>query len=253
MTLILTILNKYGIIHASDSALTDSLDQPAGESQKTYKINYLNAGLTVAGSYTVNGINMENWMNNFIQQQESQNISPLSEFAKNLKAELEIKMTQDEKQNGSIIHLAGYVEENGISHPEFWHIRNVTGIDLIKGDYIDFSDKFSINEDFWTRDYRKKNFSEVFKLGGYQTYINGFSPGRTSYNILQIKLSEFFYAVWSQPEWKFRPPQTLDETVLFAELNLNLIITLFIVSDYSAPFIGGPVQTLAIPCPPNMV
>lgn len=52
MTLILTIINKYGIIHASDSALTSD-DNPPGKARKTFKIKNLKAGLTIAGVYSV--------------------------------------------------------------------------------------------------------------------------------------------------------------------------------------------------------
>ena len=67
MTLILTIINKYGILHASDSALTSN-HAAAGEGKKTFSINFLNAGLTVAGAYSVGGVNMNQWMTDFINQ-----------------------------------------------------------------------------------------------------------------------------------------------------------------------------------------
>ena len=42
-------------------------------------------------------------------------------------------------------------------------------------------------------------------------------------------------------------PQTLAEVGLVLELLLNAIGTLFKISDYAAPYIGGPVQTLQLP------
>jgi hypothetical protein len=252
MTLILTILNNYGIIHASDSAIT-SENISVGNNQKTFKIKYLNAGLTVAGAYSVTGIEMDKWMNDFIQQQASIGASPLSKFASNLKNELETQMLLEEKQNGSMVHIAGYVEENGLYHPEFWFVRNIIGIDFHTGDYTDASPCFQITEDFWSRDCPKNNMIEAFELGSYYIYVNGFTPGRISFNLLHNPLDNFFYQIWSNPNWKFRPPKSLAESKLFIQLYMQIIITLFKLSDYPAPFIGGRIQTLGIKQPVNFI
>jgi hypothetical protein len=252
MTLILTIINKYGIIHASDSALT-SENTPAGENQKTFEINYLNAGLTVAGAYSVGGVRMDQWMNDFIQRQAVLRVSPLSKFANNLKVELEAHMLPEEKQNGSMVHIAGYIEENGLSHPEFWFVRNVTGIDPNTGEYTGTSPQFQVSEDFWSRDCPRYKMIEAFQKGNYFIYINGFASGRIGFNLLQSELNPFFQKIWSNPNWKFRPPQSIEESRMFIELYIQTIITLFRVSDYPAPYIGGGIQTLVISRPPNMV
>jgi hypothetical protein len=252
MTLVLTILNRYGIIHASDSALTSD-NSPAGEDQKTFPVYYLNAGLTVAGVYSVGGISMNQWMNDFINKQASLATSPLSKFAKNLKAELEAHMDPEEKEFGSFTHIAGYVEESGRSHPEFWFVRNVSGIDPSTGDYTGITLNFAVTEDFWTRDCPKNKMMESFEVGNYFYYINGYPDGRIAYNELQKSLSSYFLRIWFHPNWKFRSPKSISESKLFAELNLQTIITLFRVSDYPAPYIGGRVQSLEIPSPSNVV
>jgi len=51
MTLILTQLSKYGIIHASDSNISNERGELLGEGRKVFEIPHLNAGLSVAGSY----------------------------------------------------------------------------------------------------------------------------------------------------------------------------------------------------------
>jgi hypothetical protein len=253
MTLILTQISKHGIVHASDSNLTAGGDTPAGESQKTFEIKHLNAGLTVAGSYSVGGVRMNLWMNNFIQEQANARISFLSEFAYNLGNELEAQMSPNEKASGSMIHIAGYVEEEGKFHPEFWFVRNVTGIDPHTGEYTGTSPHFQVTEDFWTRDCPKNKLMEAFQTGAYQIYVNGFASGRIGFVALQRVMNHFFYGVWSNPNWAFRPPRSIEETKLLVELNIQVIGTLFKLSDYPAPFIGGDIQTYVIPQPPNTV
>lgn len=251
MTLILTHLSRFGIIHASDSNLTSDVNGSAGQGQKTFKVDYLNAGLTVAGAYSVAGKPMDVWIKNFISSQAGGSARLLSEFAEALRASLEAQMLPEEKQDGSMVHIAGYVEGGGLQHPEFYYIRNVYGINAATGGYFDIRDQFVVSEDFWTRDCPKSNAMAAFQSGAYQVYVNGFSSGRIGYFILQDRMNSFFNTIWAQPNWKFRPPRSLAETVLFVKLYMSIIGALFQVSDYSAPFIGGDCQTHEIPQPPN--
>lgn len=253
MTLILTQIGQHGIIHASDSNLTTGSGISAGESQKTFEVNYLNAGLTVAGSYSVGGDEMNHWMNNFIQIQANSGILSLSAFANNLGRELEIQMSSAEKSNGSMVHIAGYVEEENEAHPEFWFVRNVTGINMNTGEYTGTSPQFQVTEDFWTRDCPENKMIEAFQKGAYQIYVNGFASGRIGFVLLQQVMNQFFYGIWNNPSWEFRPPQSIEETRVLMELNVQIIGTLFKLSDYSAPFIGGNPQTHLITQPSNIV
>jgi len=199
MTLIVTQISKHGIIHASDSNLTVGGDTPAGESRKTFKVKHLHAGLTVAGSYSVGGVRMNHWMNNFIQEQANARVSSLSVFAHNLGNELEAQMSPDEKAVGSMVHIAGYVEEESESHPEFWFVRNTTGINPHTGEYTGTSPHFQVTEDFWTRDCPKYKLMEVFQAGHYQVYVNGFASGRIGFVALQRVMDDFFNRIWSNP------------------------------------------------------
>lgn len=248
MTLIITHLSKHGIIHASDSNLTTSSGKAAGGGKKTFNIPSLNAGLTVAGVYSVGNVSMDKWMTSFIDRQSHTSISL---FADSLKNELENAMTQDEKDEGTIIHLSGYALLENRFHPELWHIRNVR-IDSDSGEYENI-DGFRASEDFWSRDCLKSNLMQEFQRGSYQLYVNGFASGRTSFMILQPIINDFFSVVWSNSKWKFRPPVTINETEYLVKLYLQIIGTLFRLSDYSAPFIGGDSQTYSIPQPKNTV
>jgi len=255
MTLIITHINRFGIIHASDSNLTSS-DQDAGEVTKTYKIVFLKAGLTTAGSYRVNNVPMPEWMTDFIDKQSKITELTLKDFSHNLKHALQETMLKEEKENGSMIHIAGYVEEQGLYHPEFWFISNVHGIDPKTGEYEDIDENFAISEDFWNRDYRNNNLKETFQdpnQYSYQIYVNGLAPGRIGFNIIRTQLDRFFSSFWNVRDWKFRPPKTLKETKLYVEIYMQVINSLFIMSDYNARYIGGKTQTLLIPQPENIV
>ncbi|MFQ6100039.1 MAG: hypothetical protein ACE5OS_02235 [Anaerolineae bacterium] len=254
MTLILTHLNRYGIIHASDSSLTAG-DMDAGQGQKTFEVPFLNAGLTVAGAFSVGREEMDIWMNDFIQSQASVNGLTLSGFAHRLESELQSRMLPGEKDGGSMVHIAGYAKEGNTYHPEFWFISNVHAIDRKTGEYGGIDYNFKSSEDFWTRDCPENNLMKRFQehAGAYQIYVNGFAPGRISYVFLQRVMNEFLRTVWGNPNWKFRPPQSLKETEILVKMYIQVIINLFLLSDYSARFIGGEPQIYAIPQPENVV
>ncbi len=256
MTLIITHINRYGIVHASDSNLTGADDRDAGTGQKTFPISYLNAGLTVAGNYSVAGISMDKWMTDFIQKQQTIQDLTLEKFSKTLQDELQNKMDSDEKQNGCLIHIAGYVENEGRSHPEFWFVRNVHRMNSKSGEYENIDNNFEITEDFWTKDCPKNNLMETFNeenIFSRQIYINGFTPGRIGYNVVSKKLDEFFLGIWRVQDWKFRQPKSLGDTERLIKLYMQAINDLFILSDYNAHYIGGGVQTHLIPQPSNII
>src|SRR5207245_9928686 len=119
-----------------------------------------------------------------------------------------------------------------------YYVRNSHGMDPTTGEYLNIKDQFLVSEDFWTRDCPKDNMIEKFQDGAYQLYINGFASGRIGYLAVQTQLSEFFGAIWAQPPWKFRPPRSLRESVMFVKLYMSIIDTLFQVSDYPAPLVG---------------
>ncbi len=253
MTLILTQINKFGIIHASDSNLTTNGGSQAGQAQKTFPIGFLKSALTLAGCYSVGGINMDKWMTAFIQDQERKQVASLMDFAYALKQQIEKEMLPEEKAIGSMLHMSGYVEKNGEFHPEFWFLRNIHAIDDTTGEYNDIDDRFELTEDFWSRDCPKTNMMVTFENGGYQFYINGFTSGRIGFVVLQPIMNDFFNSVWSHPSWQFRPPKSIEETEALIKIYMEIINTLFLLSDYSAPLIGGAIQTHVICRPSNTV
>lgn len=105
-----------------------------------------------------------------------------------------------------MVHLAGYVNDGGIQHPEFYYIRNVYGIDVSTGGYYDIRDQFVASEDFWKRDCPRANLMRAFQSGNYQLYVNGFASGRVGYLALQQPMNSFFSTIWAQANWKFAHP-----------------------------------------------
>lgn len=256
MTLIITYINRHGIVHASDSNLTGKNNQNAGAGKKTFDIPFLKAGLTVAGSYGVGTTTMDIWMDNFIKGQESITNISLAQFSQNLKDELEKNMTDSQKKGGSIIHIAGYVEQNGLYQPEFWFVRNVHRMNPKTGEYEDIRKEFAISEDFWNRDYPYHNLKDTFQNPNFysrQIYVNGFTPGRIGFNVLQKELERFFMGIWRVKDWDFRPPIDINETELLVRNYMDVIDTLFRLSNYQAKYIGGQTQTLTIKQPDNIV
>jgi hypothetical protein len=94
---------------------------------------------------------------------------------------------------------------------------------------------------------------EHFQNGAYLLYINGFPSGRIGYMMLQHKMTEFLRQIWSNRNWKFRPPKSLREMEVLVKLYTEFIIALFVMSDYSAPVIGGTPQIYGIPQPENVL
>lgn len=256
MTLIITHISRHGIVHASDSNLTGADDKNAGEAKKTFEITFLNAGLTVAGSYGVGNSSMNGWMPNFIQRQSQITNLDLKSFSHNLKDSLQAEMTESQKNSGSIIHIAGYVEEGGFSHPEFWFVRNVHKMDPKTGEYIEIDQNFEISEDFWNRDYKNPNLKNVFQNPNYfahQIYANGFTPGRIGFNVVKKELDQFYLGIWRVRDWKFRAPNSIEETELLVKNYMQVIDTLFVLSEYNAQYIGGKTQTYIIKQPDNII
>lgn len=252
MTLITTAISSYGIVHASDSNLTSGAGV-AGTGQKVFRLGFADAALALAGAYSVGGQSMEDWMPATIAEYAATDRPRLREFAYYLGCRLSEEMNDEERQGGSLMHIAGYVEQDGAAHPEFFFVRNIEGIHPRTGAYVGRTKQFQVTEDFWTRDYLKHETRQALAEGGHQRYFNGTPDGRIVYLALSSWLRGFFGQVWANQDWRFRPPRSLDELASFVGLEIRAICTMFVSSDYSAPYIGGEVQIEKFEPPPNAV
>jgi hypothetical protein len=55
--------------------------------------------------------------------------------------------------SGCLVHIAGYVRDGTGKHPEFYFVRNITGLHPSTGAYLGADPRFTTSEDFWTRDF----------------------------------------------------------------------------------------------------
>jgi hypothetical protein len=253
MTLIVTYLDRNGIVLASDSNLTDGA-RVTRESKKNFCLPHLCGGLSIAGCYTVDGVPMEEWINNLISEHENHEQQSLCSFANVLRMALDSSMNRFEKEVPTIFHIAGYASANQTFHPEFHSVRNVARIHEVTGEYFEVSDTFQWSEDFWSRDCLCKDSHTGFPADpfvyGHQIYTNGYPPGRMAYMAVGSYLGSFFENVWKAPNLPFRPPTSLQETVVFTRMFMTIIHCLFELSD--APrHIGGEIQHISIPLPMN--
>ena len=251
MSLIITHINKYGIILASDSNLSEP-NSNAGFGQKIFPIPHLNSGLAYSGSYTIGGKSADWWIIDFITRSVYLT-DTLGEFTQLLCIGLTAEMRDYEIKAATIIHLAGFKKELYESHIEHWHISN-TGLNQ-NGIYDTSHTEFHHENDFSSfrngiqREMLIKFYKDAFER---QLYINGFSPGRVTALIIIKEIEKLMNWVWGNSEWKFRKPASLFETANLLKLNLAYVCELFKMSDYNALYIGGEIQTHLIPAPQDL-
>jgi len=245
MSLILTQINRYGIVFAADSNITVN-ESETKRGKKIFELPRLKAALCLAGAHSVGNTRMDGWITHYIKNDKSKSIK---EFTENLCNALEKEMTIEERASGCIMHISGFVKENNVVHPEMWGISNVNL--LPNGEYT-VRDKFESREDFWNRDWKKNNIKNLFAspIGyGHQYYINGFTAGRVSFNVLSKYLNDFLIQIWSRRNYKFRPPQKIEEYESLARFAMGFIALMFNLSDYSPRYIGGKILSYVIKSP----
>jgi hypothetical protein len=250
MSLIVTFINRHGIVHASDSNLTNQTDSIEGK--KTFEVDYLDAGLTFSGDYCINGKSADKYIDDYIQSNRASPDLTIKEFTTNLMNEIQHDIREEEIKGGIIIHIAGFISKDDLSYPTFYHISNV--VLQPSGQYSSPTHEFHYSEDFLERDCPQHHILESFHLDDkcFQIYVNGFPPGRISYMNLQRTLNDTLNKIWSEPNWKFRPPCDIEETKSFVELNLNFMNVLFQSSDFNLKYVGGRTQIFSIPSPSNL-
>ena len=252
VTLIGTAISNLGIVMASDSNLTSATGEYAGEAQKVFRVDRVAGVLAVAGTYSVGGRLIDDWMPDAISTYCATTAPTMRGFAEFLRDQLAEDIEPAEHASGTLIHLAGYVEEGSEAHPEFWFVRNFTNIDPSSGAYVGRG-SFQISEDFWTRDYMNPGVQDALEAGTEQRYFNGYPAGRIAYLGFMLRLGHFLRQTWADPAWKFRAPRSVDELARFVDLEIRAIGAMFFSSDYAAPYIGGTVQIETIRAPHNAI
>jgi hypothetical protein len=253
VTIIVSIISDFGLIQASDSNLTASGFSTASPGTKVFPLGFNAGALALAGTYSVGtgAQTMETWMPSCISDYASTDSSPTQAgFANYLKDRLNTDFTPSQRAGPTIIQIVGYVSDDAGVHPTLHVVRNDTAINTTTGAYQGIQPTFQVSEDFWNRDYKIRG---SLGPGEYQTYFNGTPDGRIAYFEFMQRFQDFLLNVWSQPNWKFRPPQSLDELASIVELQIRTIGLLYGMSNYAAPSIGGDTQIIKIAPPPGVV
>ncbi|MEK7447857.1 MAG: hypothetical protein AAB019_00060 [Planctomycetota bacterium] len=241
MTIIVTQINKFGIVLGSDSNISNDRTV-IKEDKKIFEIRKLKSALCTAGSYSVNGTILSEWLLNFISGNESK-YSTLKEFTELLSKTLEDEMNPEEKKALSITHIAGYQG----NHPEMWCISNTRLQD--NGQYGEGENNFHYSEDLWNNAREKNKLETGFNISNglnYQLYINGFISGRVAFHVARKFIDNYFSLMWQASDYKFRPPQNIEEHKIIVELYIDLIDRIFQLSNYEPKIIGGKTQTFVI-------
>ena len=242
MTLITTIISNFGLIQASDSNITRSDAAEPTPGPKVFRLQFVDAALALAGTYRVGDQRMDAWMPRCIRDYAATTQLSLEGFAGYLGDRLDRELTSRQRQDPTLIHIVGYVSDSGGAHPEFYFVRNVGDINGQTGAYENFHSRFQVDEQFWNRDYPAPSVRATLNVGGYHAYFNGTPDGRIAFVQFRQIFGAFLRMVWSQPNWKFRPPKSLDELASLVKLQIQTVGTLYEMSDYPAPFIGGEPQ-----------
>lgn len=248
MTLLATNMCYHGIVLASDSNLTDRSGQLDSMGPKTFPIPHLNAGVSIAGLYSVDGVCMDTWMPNFIELTQTTECNTLADFAQRLRDSFQAGMASGPPEL-MFAHIAGYATDRNGYHPEFHFVRNTLGMEE-NGEYLPPQPTFlPPSEDFYSRDCRHRNSPTGFiNDGQLQFYTNGFPSGRITYVEATRHIGSFLQGVWGTPALCLRHPQTLTEVEGYVRLQMAVIHELFAMSGRTE--IGGDIQTLAI-APPD--
>lgn len=238
MSIIVTHINENGIVHAADSNLTNAKGEHVRIAQKVFALPKHDAGMTVAGTYGVENEPMDSWLPRFIQE----DMTPtLAAFAESLRTRVSQSATV---ATGYIFHVAGFQGSDANRHPEFYVVSNY---DLTAdGGYEIRSKELGISEDFWSKQ-DNQPLDKIFSGRKGFIFCNGFPSGRQIYFNLLNRMAKLRSEVWRNDNWKFRPPQNISEEAEVLKKDMEQVNVFFAQSNYSAPFIGGPIETLGLP------
>jgi hypothetical protein len=240
MTLIATVISKYGIIQASDS-------------NKMFHLGFTDGMLALAGVSSVDGRNIDSWIPACIGTFCEFPQPTLSGFAKYVAGRLGTELRVEECQEGGAIQIGGYASHPPGVHPELWSVQNENEIEPNGAECAGIGRTWRAREEFWDRDYRKIGSRLALASGFYCHYFSGIAPGRVAFSEVSQLLHDLFQQVWQHETWKFRAPRTLDELASIVELSIRAVGTLYRCSDYPVPYVGGDVQVEKLAPPPNAV
>lgn len=255
MTLIVTTMSKHGTLQISDSNVTTHATGKVAQSRKVFDLGFASGAVAVGGEYVVGLEPMESWLPQYIAIYRNANklVGPtISGFAHALAKEVG---AENDAAGPQFFHITGYADDGEGAHPEFWFVRNMTHIDEVTGEYQGIVREFMVDEHFWSRDYPSIKAKEAtyFETGGTYHYFNGHAEGRIVYRMAFDALSSVYRFAWGNPRWEFRAPADINELAGLVEHQAKAVTVLFLSSKYQTPPVGGEIQVLKSPAPPDSV
>jgi hypothetical protein len=162
-------LTQATIVFAADSKVTRN-GKHDSQCSKIFRVPYMKAGVGFFGLAEINNEQTASYLTNFINNNTS--ITSLNEWAEALKKDLQRKIGSNDLACNRIgIHLCGFNKDN---LPEFWFIRNISGMDGHQ--YLNPLPDIKIDEQFLARDiptYLEDGSTNMVKEPRYQVYRNG--------------------------------------------------------------------------------
>jgi hypothetical protein len=244
MTLIATAISRHGIVLAADPALTSRIDRSA-VSPRIFRLDFLNAAMSVTGPYQVAGEPMDRWMAKAVEEYKRTSRQPsLGAFVEHLRRGL--SRLSDPIRRRSI-HVAGYVGDGELAHPEVYYLRNIHGR-APDGSYGRPGREFIVNEEFWNVDYPRQETQETLREGGARMYLDGIPEKRIAYMLLHQWTHDFYRQVWSRSTM-FHSPRSLGDIAALVELDLRIAATFLGGRDRSSRHAGEGLEIELIPAP----
>src|SRR5262249_37292679 len=136
------------------------------EAPKNFRIPGFHAALTIAGAFSVEGVQMDLWMPGFLERANIQAVESLETIADRLRLALDCEMGAHEKACPTLVHIAGYERRGRTYRPVLYFVRNTLGISE-NGSYFPGTDTFVVSEDFFARDCQRTDCSSGFGADEY--------------------------------------------------------------------------------------
>jgi hypothetical protein len=243
LTVIVTHISEFGIVHGADSNLTNAAANLIGTGKKVFPVPRLACAVSVAGCYAVAGERVDSWLPHYIAANKSRS---LASFGKSLADRINREAASSGTKDGYFWHLAGYSTGKGGTHPALYKITNLD-IDPKTGGYKPTGKPLICSEEFWSA-HGHRTHADLFAPGNGYIYCNGFPSGRAAYLVLLKQMAEYRSQVWQTRGWKFRRTKSVHEDAGYLKADMEQITALFKASDYP-PVIGGDIEIHAIPSP----
>lgn len=250
MTLIVSHISKQGIIQLSDSNLSTRIGT-AGFGQKIFPVPYLNASVAFTGPYWVKNQRVDQWLNEVIDGSRLSSIRTIKEFVENLVVRLNQDMTTTEKEEPTILHIAGFEIKDFKSYAKHFHISNCS----LKegGSYGDVRETFGYQEDFNSENSQHRAGLNIAEgVNSPLIFANGEREGRTAFMTIWTHWTPLLGAFWVSADFKFRSPDSLFETGSVLKHYLEFVCHMYKMSEHEALYVGGEIQSHYILSPQDL-